>query len=318
MNMKKLATIAGLGLLLTSGATFAATQSWFFQDDDIDFMLDSNLNLIAPTSGGGSGGTISVGDSLVSVFELPTFTINGTNAIPTGQELTGIAAITLLSKDGNGDLTEGDWVFGAVTGGLNAVLTSILGTDAALAGQGGDGSVIGMWLNGTSGAGGDINLNLDAAALPASNCTSIADCMTQGSLGNLLQVDGFLGDPDEFWTASVIAGGDNIDTVANLGIGTQVTTANFGLSTFYNTVEPVAFHDVFDNICVGATIADSDQCVNIRGFSTIVGGRGLTNGAFAHSDANATKFVEVPEPSILMLLSVGLLGIGTGLMKRKV
>jgi len=322
MNTKKLTTIAGLGLMLTSAASFAATESWFFQDDDIDFLLGADLSLKAT----GNGYTIEVGDTLASVFELPTFTRNGVNAIPTGQELTGVAAITLLSKDANGDGTQDDWVFGAVNGGLDAVLTSILGDASRLNGEAGDGSILAMWLNNTDGVGGDRDLNLDAAALPATNCTSLLDCTNQATLGTLLQVDGFLGDPDEFWYAGIdpnVPGGDptagDIDLVNALGIGTNIVTANFGLSTFYNQVEPVAFQDVFQSICAGATVADSDGCVNLRGFSTIVGGAGLVNGAFAHSDANATKFVEqIPEPSILMLLSVGLLGIGTGFMKRKV
>lgn len=307
MNIKKLISILGLcaSLSLAAAPAYSATQDWRFQDDDIDFLLDSDLNLIEP----GSGHIISEGDILVAVFEIASFTIDGQNAIPAGQELTGISAIQLVDKGGV-------WVFEPVTGGLDAVVDSILGAGSAATifadngGTAGDGSMVAMFLNSTSGAGGDRDLNLDWALDPATNCTSLADCVEQASLGSLLQIDGFLGDPDEFWQALVFPGGDSIDDVHALAGTSNVAIVNFGLSNIYNTVTPVLFQDVGGDICAGAALGDADGCVQVRGNANILGGQGLDNGAFAHSDLDAGKFTAVPEPSLIALLGFGLLGFG--------
>ena len=317
MDIKKIILTAGLGLALTIGAvpSFAGVQLWAFQDDDIDFLLDGETLQLKTTD---AGMTIEVGDVLVSAFEFPTWTIDGANAIPRGKELTGIAAIQLV------DITGSQWTFAPYGGGgLDPILASILGDATRLAGQAGNGSMLAMWLNNTDGVGGDQDLILDAAmGSPTGNpnCTSLSDCIDQATLGELIQVDGFLDDPDEFWVGFDLTGGlaTNIDSVWKLGIGTNVFTANVALSTFYNIKEPVLFQDINSDVCAGAVLGDSDGCVNVRGFVTIVGGKGIDSatGAFAHSDANATKYV-VPEPTLLALMGLGLLGFGASLKKRK-
>jgi hypothetical protein len=330
MKMKKLASVItlGLGLSFAAGPSFAAVQEWAFQDDDIDFLLEGDeatgYEVVVPTNSGGSGGTIDVGDTLLSVFEMSTYAIDGVNVIPPGKEVTGVLAITVVDKDFDidGDGVGGDWLFGAPDGGLNAVLADILGDDSVLDGEGGAGSMLAMWINDatdTDDTVADRDMVLDAALLGgATNCTSYADCVTEATMGDLLQVDGYLGDGDEIWTADLLVpAADDIDAVASLNRFSNIATVNFALSNFFNAVEPVIFHDILDfSICDGATInAVADGCAQVSGNANVTGGQGLVNEAFAHSDQDLAKFVEVPEPATLLLLGAGLMAM-VGIRRR--
>lgn len=303
MSIKQLASIAclSLGLLLTAGTAHASLYS--FEDDDIDFVVDSGLNLKTT-------GTIVEGDVFVSILEIPVFTIDGANAIPAGFELTGVVAIQIEEIDGD------DITFVEYSGGLNSVLALGSGSDPTVdMGGAGEGAVLAMWLNLTSGAGGDIDLDLNRTSLPATNCTSLADCIEQASLGDLFQVDGFLGDPDEFWASVSIlgAGGFDIDTVLASSNTLLVAAFNFGLSNIFQDGAVIGFIDIATGLqCTPDT--EPDGCVQIQGSGTITGGQGLINGAIAHSDFDAQKW-SIPEPNILGLLGVGLLGMG--LMTRR-
>jgi hypothetical protein len=299
MFTKKLA--AGLALAATMAAGSAQSALLSFEDDDIDFALRGGQVI--------TSGTLSAGDVLVSVFEIPVFRINGAPSIPAGQELTGVAAIQIQSIVGN------TITFQAVAGGLNSILA--LGGGAAVAGGGaGGGATIAMFFNGTGG-GADRDLDLNRTSNPASNCNSIADCVAQASLGTTFQVDGFTGDADEFWIAQALAGG--------LDIGGVLGTSNTLLVAAFNAAQSTLFQAGGFTIgginiltgqpCVNGVAADG--CINgITLSGTITGGQGLTNGAFAHSDFDAQKQTVVSEPGVVALLGAALFGFA--LLRRRV
>lgn len=302
MKLLKLAAALGLALSVI-GASAQTVMS--FQDDNIDFLL--NANLTPKTSG-----AFATGDVLVSVFEMPTFTIGGVNAIPAGQELTGIAAIQIVGGTGS---AADPFTFSPYSGGFNAISPV-----AVTNGGAGQGAMVAMWLNSTA----DFDLELDFAVNLATNCTSFAQCLAEASAGNPLQVDGFAGDPDEYWQSVITrAGGNDPSVVAQLGPAFGVATFDAALTTFFNATGPIAFQNLFTGAYCPAGTNGADNCVQgptITG--PITGGAGLNpaliaDGAFARSDIDARKLqLQVPEPGTLALVGLSLLGLA-GTRRRR-
>jgi len=311
MKLSKFATALGLALGLGwAAAPASAYYHYSFEDNDIDFVLDASGNVV-------TSGPLQVGYTLVSVFEIDAFEIDSVNAIPSGQELVGIAAVSLTSIITAPPIPGGGvgtvYNFGAPAIPLHALpgyTGPVLGAGAAIA----------MFFNGTSGGGGDIDLDVNRTTNPASNCTSINHCVQQASLGTLFQVDGFLGDPDEFWFAvqTIPAGGP-------ISIGQALVTANTlifasfnaGLSNLYQLGGTVHYINISSGLYCGNPGRVADGCVQVSLSGNLTGGQGLTNGAVAHSDLDGQKYVvaAVPEPATLGLLGLGLLGLG--LLRRR-
>src|SRR5262245_4651382 len=122
---KKLLATAGLALgLMFAGGAAQSSVLYSFEDDDIDFVLRGGVVV--------TSGPILQGDVLGSAIQIPDFTKNfgggAVNAIPAGQELTGISAVQILSC-GNaapGTACSGaagtNYIFGPTAAGLNSFI----------------------------------------------------------------------------------------------------------------------------------------------------------------------------------------------------
>jgi hypothetical protein len=289
--------VAALTLNLALGIGTAQGIVLSFEDDNIDFALSPTLELR-------TSGALAVGDILVNVFEVRVATIGGANAIPPGMELTGVAATQIVE-------IAPVITFGPVSAGLNAIL-GLAGTagTSVVGGNAGEGATIGMWLNGATG--GD-NLIVDLATLLGdASCMSLADCILQASRGELFQVDGFAGDPDEFWQAQgLFPSGLDIGAVAAANSTLAVAVFNAAQTTFFNSTGPIDFMNFTTGQLCAATGLSLDGCIQGGTLSGVIsGGQGLTNGAFAHGDLDARKLqLSVPEPGTLLLFAIGLAGL---------
>jgi hypothetical protein len=261
----------GFGLALTGSPAFGVT--FFppvtgFQDEDLDWLDDAD-----------GSGTITVGDRLYGVIEFnETFRVvpSGASDPIAPEELTGVFDLTVTAIAGT------LITFGPTAG------SPILGAVPA-------GTMVSLYLD-----------NVNDLDLVAVNCDSDTECIDFANNGALWLNAGFAGDLDETWTALVIPGGLDPDTVAGLPANQTAGFFNYCLSVLTNNTGQT-FGLQSSALCTGL---DDGQTL-VLGSGNILGGQGLENGAFARSDGDAqVRTVSVPEPSALLLVGAGLLGLG--------
>lgn len=138
-------------------------------------------------------------------------------------------------------------------------------------------------------------------------CANLTACLDSITDGDLWLTLGFA-DADDEWFSVASPFANNSANVALAGAGTNVAIVNFALSVLVNNtgltfVNQQLTCNPFLFACAG------DDQTQIVGTATLQGGLGLTNGAFARSDTDVITN-NVPEPTSIALIGVGLLAFG--------
>jgi hypothetical protein len=310
VRMKMLFAIAAAAMFLGLGSSRTFAVTYFspvtsFEDNDLDAHLDTGTPCEGGTTncssqepgtpgvitGTANNGLIDVGERLVGVLEFTqTFGVpSGGPAAITGEELTGVFDITVAQKidTGGGEFT---FVFAPTAG--STFVDSVAGT------------MVSLYLDPLSG--GTVDLDVING-----NCGTLAQCVAAASDGALYLNIGFAGDDEELWVAEDAL--DSTATVLTIPAGTSAGEFNYLLSILTNNTG--LNFGLQDCSTIPGVCTAGDQMILVIGSGQILGGQGLENEWFGRSDTDA-QVAPIPEPSALLLLGAGLLGLGSIARRR--
>lgn len=268
-----------LGLFILSNAASALTYYPTTKFQDDDVEQWIDTN---------SNGTLDIGDRFVTVIEIgnteDVFS-SATSSIGPAQELSGISDITIVA--GTGTLLD-PWLFGG-SGAAGYLSSYAAGTMAA------------FFLDATD------NISLTGNT----NCASVAACISAAINGNIPYLTaGLTSAADGIWSAQALTvGAYTPSTLTSVPSSTNVAAVNYALSIIVNNTGKT-FKSVACPVC-------GDGFADMVGSGTVQGGQGLTNGFQARSDFDFQVEV-IPEPEIIALLGIGLLGLGLTTRRRVV
>lgn len=293
MKTIKTLVVIPFALLMTVGTAQAVTVS--------DSLFYGETNQLSDNSGeqqnidSNENTWLDTGDTLRGTFDMQTAEDltggGGTNVLGAGgtNELSGIFEIEVASRSfvNNGaDGTNGtdDDIYDFVFQPYSGFATEWEGSLGLGAGDLADAMVLFFEDNAP---------DYDRTGTIA-NAESTA---TDGILRWVLGMDG--SDGDELWVARAPQD-PGIATTVN--VGTALGTFNFQLSTLF-----WAFSGGFDQVGAGTTLDDGLIDANASG--SVLGTNGATTDYDVFNNVDITVAPTVPEPSALLLLGAGLLGL---------